>query len=96
MPSVMKGGQVGYKCSSGILFQVASALQSNMIKAVSPCEKGGSQNSGKEQYLRNTPFLTCVYISKCDIKLPFLEIPKKTFFMNRSINVYPIFSMLAY
>ena len=34
-----------------------------------PCKKGGWQNSGKERYLSKTPFLTFVYLSKCDTKL---------------------------
>ena len=31
---------------------------------------GGSQNSMKERHLSKTPFLTFVYISKCNINLP--------------------------
>ena len=62
------------------LFQVASALQSkvmaqtwlghNFAPCILPCKIGGSQNLMKERYLSKTPFLTFVYISKCDINLP--------------------------
>ena len=61
------------------LFRVASALQlidmakpnsGNSVPCILSCKIGGSQNLMKERYLRKTPNVTFVYLSKCDIKLP--------------------------
>ena len=42
----------------------------NFAPCILPCKIGGSQNLMKERYLSKTPFLTFVYLSKCNIKLP--------------------------
>ena len=42
----------------------------NFAPFILPCKIGGSQNLMKERYLSKTPFLTFVYLSKCNIKLP--------------------------
>ena len=61
------------------LSQVASALQSklwpkpdkgNFSSCILPCKIGGSQSLMKEWYLSKNPFLTFVYLSKCNTKLP--------------------------
>ena len=45
-----------------------------------PCKIGGSQNLMKERYLSKKPFLTFVYISKCNKKMPcFFGNSKKMF-----------------
>ena len=62
------------------LIQVASAPQcsrklwtkpnsGNSVPCILPCKIGGSWNLMKEWYLSKTPFLTFVYLSKCDTKL---------------------------
>ena len=57
----------------------------NSVPRILPSKIGGSWNLMKERYLSKTPYLTFVYLSKCNINLPcFLDIPKKVF-MNRSI-----------
>ena len=42
----------------------------NSVPCILPCKIGGSWNLMKERYLSKTPFLTFVYISKCNINLP--------------------------
>ena len=42
----------------------------NFAPCILPCKIGGSQNIMKERYLSKTPFLTFVYLSKCNTKLP--------------------------
>ena len=42
----------------------------NFAQCILPCKIGGSQNLMKERYLSKTPFLTFVYLSKCNINLP--------------------------
>ena len=57
----------------------------NFAPCILPCKIGGSQNLMKERYLSKTPFLTFVYLSKCNIKLPcFFGNSKKKVFVNWS------------
>merc|ERR1712218_757306 len=44
--------------------------EGNFAPCILPCKIGGSQNLMKGRYLSKTPFLTFVYISKCNINLP--------------------------
>ena len=72
------------------LFQVASALQSkvmakpgkgNVVPCIMPCKLVGSENLRKVGCLSITPFLTFVYISNGNTKLPgIFGCSKKSFY----------------
>ena len=52
----------------------------NFAPCILPCKIGGSQNLMKERYLSETPFLTFVYLSTCNTKVPgFFGNSKKMF-----------------